>query len=94
MDVGVIDVKNQDIETPEMVAEHIRKALNVLAPERVSVLTDCGCFHLARDVAFAKLKAMVDGTKSVRKELGKDARAVMPLYVGVSRGPAAPAPKP
>jgi 5-methyltetrahydropteroyltriglutamate--homocysteine methyltransferase len=69
--LGVIDVKNQDIETPEMVAEHIRKALNVLAPERVSVLTDCGCFHLARDVAFAKLKAMVDGTKIVRKELGK-----------------------
>jgi len=64
-------VKNDDIETPEMVAEHIRKALAVMPAERIAVLTDCGCFHLPRDVAFAKLKAMVEGTKIVRKELGK-----------------------
>src|SRR5437764_6290734 len=69
--VGVIDVKNHDIESPEMVAEHIRRALQVLPAERIAVLTDCGCFHLPHDVAFAKLKAMVEGTKIVRKELGK-----------------------
>jgi 5-methyltetrahydropteroyltriglutamate--homocysteine methyltransferase len=69
--VGVIDVKNNDIETPEMVAEHIRKALGVMPAEKVYVLTDCGCFHLPRDVAFAKLKSMVEGTKIIRKELGK-----------------------
>jgi 5-methyltetrahydropteroyltriglutamate--homocysteine methyltransferase len=69
--VGVIDVKTHDIETPEMVAERIRKALEVLPPERIFILTDCGCFHLPRDVAFAKMKAMVQGTKLVRKELGK-----------------------
>ncbi|MGH9594507.1 MAG: methionine synthase [Bryobacteraceae bacterium] len=69
--VGVIDVKNNDIETPEMVAEHIRKALGVMPAEKIYVLTDCGCFHLPRDVAFAKLKSMVEGTKIVRKELGK-----------------------
>ena len=56
---------------PEMVAEHIRKALDVLPPERIYVLPDCGCFHLPRDVAFAKMQAMVEGTKIVRKELGK-----------------------
>ena len=69
--LGVIDVKNTDIETPDMVAEHIRKALNVLPAERIQILTDCGCFHLPRDVTFAKMKAMVEGTKIVRKELGK-----------------------
>jgi len=69
--VGVIDVKNHDIETPDMVAEHIRRALQVLPPERIAILTDCGCFHLPHDVAFAKLKAMVEGTKIVRRELGK-----------------------
>ncbi len=69
--VGVIDVKNHDVETPEMVAEHIRRALDVLPAEKIAVLTDCGCFHLPRDVAFAKLKAMVEGTKIVRKELGQ-----------------------
>jgi 5-methyltetrahydropteroyltriglutamate--homocysteine methyltransferase len=69
--LGVIDVKNTDIETPDMVAEHIRKALEVLPAERIQILTDCGCFHLPRDVTFAKMKAMVEGTRIVRKELGK-----------------------
>jgi 5-methyltetrahydropteroyltriglutamate--homocysteine methyltransferase len=69
--VGVIDVKNQDVETPEMVAQHLRRALEVLPAERIYVLTDCGCFHLPRDVAFAKLQSMVEGTKIIRKELGK-----------------------
>src|ERR1700693_496200 len=69
--VGVIDVKIHDVETPDMVAEHIRKALNVLPPEKIFVLPDCGLFHLPRDVAFSKLKTMVEGTKIVRKELGK-----------------------
>ena len=69
--LGVIDVKTHDVETPEMVAEHIRKALNVLPAEKVYVLPDCGCFHLPRDIAFAKIQAMVEGTRIIRKELGK-----------------------
>jgi 5-methyltetrahydropteroyltriglutamate--homocysteine methyltransferase len=69
--VGVIDVKTDDIETPEMVANRIQKALKVLPPERIFILPDCGLFHLSRDVAFAKLKAMVEGTHIVRKELGQ-----------------------
>jgi 5-methyltetrahydropteroyltriglutamate--homocysteine methyltransferase len=69
--VGVIDVKTHEVETPEMVAEHIRRALKVLPPERIFTLPDCGCFHLPRDVAFAKLQALVQGTRIVRKELGK-----------------------
>jgi 5-methyltetrahydropteroyltriglutamate--homocysteine methyltransferase len=69
--VGVIDVKSHDVETPDLVAERIRKALEVLPPERIFVLPDCGCFHLPRDVAFAKLKTMVEGAKLVRAELGK-----------------------
>jgi 5-methyltetrahydropteroyltriglutamate--homocysteine methyltransferase len=69
--LGVIDVKSHDVETPDLVAERIRKALEVLPPERLYILPDCGCFHLPRDVAFAKLKTMVEGTKLVRAELGK-----------------------
>lgn len=68
---GVIDVKNQAVETPEIVAERIRKTLQVVPAERVVILPDCGLFHLPRDVAFAKLRSMVDGTKIVRKELGR-----------------------
>jgi len=69
--LGVIDVKIHEVETPEMVAEHIRKALCVMPAEKVYILPDCGCFHLPRDVAFAKMKAMVEGTRIVRKELGR-----------------------
>jgi 5-methyltetrahydropteroyltriglutamate--homocysteine methyltransferase len=68
--VGVIDVKTNAVETPDMVAERIRKALAVLPPERIYILPDCGCLHLPRDIAFAKLSAMVEGTRLVRKELG------------------------
>jgi 5-methyltetrahydropteroyltriglutamate--homocysteine methyltransferase len=39
--------------------------------ERIAVLPDCGCFHLPHDVAFAKLKSMVEGTRTVRRELEK-----------------------
>ncbi|MGB8542686.1 MAG: hypothetical protein WCD49_13715 [Candidatus Acidiferrales bacterium] len=67
--VGVIDVKTNAVETPDMVAERIRKALEVLPADRIFILPDCGCFHLPRDVAFAKLSAMVEGTRLVRKEL-------------------------
>jgi len=69
--VGVIDVKTQAVETADIVAERIRKALEVVPAKRMFILPDCGCFHLPRDVAFAKLCAMVEGTKVVRKELGK-----------------------
>lgn len=69
--VGVIDVKLHDVETPDCVAERIRKALEILPPEKIFILPDCGLFHLPRDVAFAKLKSMVEGTRIVRKELGE-----------------------
>ena len=67
--IGVIDVKTQAVETPDLVAERIRKALEVIPAERLFVLPDCGLLHLSRDVAFAKLSAMVEGTRLVRKEL-------------------------
>jgi len=68
--VGVIDVKTHEVETPEIVAERLRKALKFLPAERVFALPDCGCLHLPQEVAFAKLRAMVQGTRIVRKELG------------------------
>jgi len=68
--VGVIDVKTHEVETAEIVAERLRKALKFLPAERVFALPDCGCLHLPQEVAFAKLRAMVQGTRIVRKELG------------------------
>jgi 5-methyltetrahydropteroyltriglutamate--homocysteine methyltransferase len=57
------------VETPDQVAERIRKALEVIPAARLFILPDCGLLHLSRDVAFAKLTAMVEGTRVVRKEL-------------------------
>ena len=67
--LGVIDVKTHDVESPAIVAERIRKALQIVPPDKLGVNPDCGLLHLPRDVAFAKLCAMVEGTRSVRSEL-------------------------
>jgi 5-methyltetrahydropteroyltriglutamate--homocysteine methyltransferase len=68
--LGVVDVKSHDIETPAVVAERIRAALDLVPAARLTVNPDCGLVHLPRDVAFAKLAAMVQGTHQVRRELG------------------------
>ncbi len=68
--VGVIDVKNQAVETADIVAERIRKALEYIPAERVVILPDCGLFHVPQEIALAKLRAMVEGARIVRKELG------------------------
>ncbi|HEU5320607.1 MAG TPA: methionine synthase [Methylomirabilota bacterium] len=68
--LGVIDVKTHDVETPTVVASRIREALAVVPADRLAVNPDCGCLHLPRDVAFAKLCVMVEGTQLVRRELG------------------------
>jgi 5-methyltetrahydropteroyltriglutamate--homocysteine methyltransferase len=69
MMVGVIDLGDQKIETPDTVAARIRAALEHLPPERLVVAPDCGMKYLPRDVAFGKLVAMVEGAKVVRAEL-------------------------
>jgi 5-methyltetrahydropteroyltriglutamate--homocysteine methyltransferase len=68
--LGIIDVKTHEVETAEVVAERIRQAIKLVPPDRISVNPDCGLMHLPRDVAFAKLAAMVEGTSIVRRELG------------------------
>jgi 5-methyltetrahydropteroyltriglutamate--homocysteine methyltransferase len=68
--VGVLDLGSPNVETPELVATRIRRALEILPPERVIVAPDCGMKYLARNVAFGKLQAMVRGTALVRAELG------------------------
>ncbi len=66
---GVIDLNDLTIETPEIVAQRIRDALKHTTPDRLIIAPDCGMKYLPRATAFGKLKAMVDGTKIVRKEI-------------------------
>lgn len=67
---GVIDMGDEAVETPETVAARIRKALDVVAPERLVIAPDCGMKYIPRDRALAKLRAMVAGADIVRAELG------------------------
>ncbi len=70
--IGVIEVMNPHVETPEEVAARIRVALEHVAPDRLIVSTDCGLYQLPRDLAFRKLRSLVAGTRIVRRELGRD----------------------
>ncbi len=67
--LGVIDLSTHEVETAETVAERIRRALPFIAPERLVVATDCGMKYLPRDVAFGKMRSLVEGAEIVRGEL-------------------------
>ena len=67
--LGVIDLADVTIETPEMVAGRIRAALAHVPPERLVIAPDCGMKYLPRTVAYGKMKAMVDGARIVRQEV-------------------------
>jgi 5-methyltetrahydropteroyltriglutamate--homocysteine methyltransferase len=66
MIVGVLDLGDRSIETPEVVAARIEIALKYVPAERLMLAPDCGMKYLTRETAFGKLKAMVEGTKIVR----------------------------
>ena len=67
--LGVINLDDMAVETPETVAARIRNALAFVPPERLLVAPDCGMKYLPREVAFGKLKALTEGARIVRAEL-------------------------
>ncbi len=67
--LGVIDLADMTIETPQIVAGRIRRALDHVAAERIVVAPDCGMKYLPRAVAFGKMTAMAEGAAIVRREL-------------------------
>ena len=69
--LGVLDLGSAETETPEVVAERIRRALGVVPPERLVVAPDCGMKYLPRERAFRKLEAMVAGARLVESELAE-----------------------
>ncbi|MBZ5696812.1 MAG: 5-methyltetrahydropteroyltriglutamate--homocysteine methyltransferase [Acidobacteriia bacterium] len=67
--LGVIDLSTHDVETAEVVAARIRRALPFVSADRLVAAPDCGMKYLPANSAFGKLKAMVAGAKLVRQEL-------------------------
>ena len=69
--VGVIDVASDEIETAEEVADTIERALEFVPKERLFPCTNCGLAPMARNVAWAKLKALAEGSKLAKERLAK-----------------------
>ena len=67
--VGVIDVANDRVETPEEVSRTIQKALQYVPKQHLFPCTNCGMAPMDRDVAIAKLKALAQGAALARKKL-------------------------
>jgi 5-methyltetrahydropteroyltriglutamate--homocysteine methyltransferase len=67
--LGVLDLSDMKVETPETVAARIRRALPHIPAERIVVAPDCGLKYLPREVAFNKMLAMAAGAAIVRREL-------------------------
>jgi 5-methyltetrahydropteroyltriglutamate--homocysteine methyltransferase len=67
--LGVIDVKNPSPESPELIAARVRRALQVLPPDRLMINPDCGLRHLPAHSARAKLRAMSAGAARVRADI-------------------------
>jgi 5-methyltetrahydropteroyltriglutamate--homocysteine methyltransferase len=67
--LGVLDLSDMTVETPAIVAARIRRALPYVEASRIIVAPDCGLKYLPRDVAFGKMRAMVEGAAIVRREL-------------------------
>jgi 5-methyltetrahydropteroyltriglutamate--homocysteine methyltransferase len=61
--LGVLDLGSEEVEKPQVVADRIRRALDVVPPERLVVAPDCGMKYLPRERAFRKLEAMVAGAR-------------------------------
>jgi 5-methyltetrahydropteroyltriglutamate--homocysteine methyltransferase len=64
--LGVIALDSAEVETPEMVAERIRRALPYKDPSELIAAPDCGMKYLPRDAAFAKLQSLVAGARAVQ----------------------------
>ena len=71
--LGVLDLADTNVETPEVVAARIRRALPFVAAENIILAPDCGMKYLPRETALGKLKAMVAGAAIMRAELSRAA---------------------
>ncbi len=68
--LGVLDLGDHTVESAEVVAQRVRRALTVVDADRLVLAPDCGMKYLPRDSAEGKLCAMTDAAQLLRNELG------------------------
>jgi 5-methyltetrahydropteroyltriglutamate--homocysteine methyltransferase len=67
--LGVLNLGTHEVETPEMVAARIRRALPYVDRNGLVIASDCGLKYLPRESALGKMRAMAEGARIVREEL-------------------------
>ncbi|WP_433624808.1 methionine synthase [Halomicrococcus sp. NG-SE-24] len=78
--LGVTDAHVAEVESVEEIKANIRKGLEVVPPERLTVSPDCGLKLLPREVAYGKMANMVQAAREVEEELDEG-------EIDVSRSP-------
>lgn len=67
--LGVVDAKNYMVESADVIADRIRRRLEIVPPDRLLVAPDCGLGYFSRTTAYAKLHNMGKAVEMVRAEL-------------------------
>ncbi|HXY42830.1 MAG TPA: hypothetical protein VEH29_01465 [Acidimicrobiales bacterium] len=67
--LGVIDLSTPEVETPEVVADRVRRAFDRVPPERIVISTDCGMKYLPRSSAEGKMRSLGAAARMLRAEL-------------------------
>ena len=65
---GWLDLSSNDVESAQAVAKRVRKASQYMRKENLILAPDCGMKYLLRDVAFGKMRSMVEAAKLLREE--------------------------
>jgi len=68
--LGCIDLSDMKIETPQQVFARVKRAMPYVPKENIIVAPDCGMKYLPREVAFGKMKAMVEAARMLRAQYG------------------------
>ncbi|SJM30146.1 putative Methionine synthase, vitamin-B12 independent [Mesorhizobium delmotii] len=69
--IGLLNLGDHEVESADHVASRLRAAFDVVPAERLHPCSDCGMWFLPRDVAYGKIKALVEGTRKARNHVEK-----------------------
>jgi 5-methyltetrahydropteroyltriglutamate--homocysteine methyltransferase len=68
--VGVLNLNDPAVETPQQVCDRVKRAMRYVQKENIILAPDCGMKYLPREVAFGKMRAMVEAAQLLRAEHG------------------------
>jgi len=67
LSIGVIDQRSDTIETPQVIKDRLKPALEYFTPDRLLLTSECGFGHVPLDITRAKIKVLVETCKEMRK---------------------------